>query len=178
MWSIVRQSARIGRPMTQPCRRTLCRPFWTAVGVQDVPNTGSVARDILAAERTFLAWARTGLGFVGAGSALAAAYHRNEDHSRSDNTKMDFSTSVARQVLPASALLIANGAFLLAFATRRYAAVLSALKRDMFPIDARGTLMAIVFTSVNTIASLAIVCSAESASRKANRDDFDRRSPR
>mgnify|MGYP001178986193 FL=1 len=35
-----------------------------------VPNTGSTARDHLANERTFLAWARTGLTFVGLGVAI------------------------------------------------------------------------------------------------------------
>ncbi|KAH7037454.1 uncharacterized protein B0I36DRAFT_314108 [Microdochium trichocladiopsis] len=33
-------------------------------------NTGSVARDHLASERTFLAWIRTGLGFVALGIAI------------------------------------------------------------------------------------------------------------
>ena len=33
-------------------------------------NTGSVARDHLASERTFLAWIRTGLGFVALGMAV------------------------------------------------------------------------------------------------------------
>ncbi|KKY19470.1 hypothetical protein UCDDS831_g05440 [Diplodia seriata] len=33
-------------------------------------NTGSVARDHLASERTFLAWLRTGLGFVALGIAI------------------------------------------------------------------------------------------------------------
>lgn len=74
---------------------------------QLVENSGSIARDILATERTFLAWARTGLGFVGAGSALFAAYHRHE-------------TVIQEDVVPACALLVANGTFLLAFATRRY----------------------------------------------------------
>ena len=35
-----------------------------------VPNSGSTARDHLANERTFLAWARTGLTFVGLGVAI------------------------------------------------------------------------------------------------------------
>lgn len=38
---------------------------------RDVINTGSTARDHLANERTFLAWARTGVGFVALGVALA-----------------------------------------------------------------------------------------------------------
>ncbi|KAB8337213.1 hypothetical protein FH972_021515 [Carpinus fangiana] len=33
-------------------------------------NTGSVARDHLASERTFLAWLRTGLGFIALGIAI------------------------------------------------------------------------------------------------------------
>lgn len=38
---------------------------------QPIANTGSVARDHLANERTFLSWTRTGLGFVALGVALA-----------------------------------------------------------------------------------------------------------
>ena len=37
----------------------------------DVLNTGSTARDHLANERTFLAWARTGVGFVALGVGLS-----------------------------------------------------------------------------------------------------------
>eukprot|EP00977_Amphora_coffeiformis_P008624 scaffold1953_cov176-Amphora_coffeaeformis.AAC.42 len=118
--------------------------FWS----EEVPNEGSVARDILATERTFLAWARTGLGFVGAGSALAAAYHRQDE---------DF----APNIWPAAALLIGNGAFLLVFATRRYYTVLEALRRNKFVINIYDTLMAVGFTSANTVASLAIVWRAE-----------------
>ena len=47
-----------------------------------IDNTGSIARDVLAAERTFLAWSRTGLGFCGAGSALLAAYHNNNNNNQ------------------------------------------------------------------------------------------------
>lgn len=38
----------------------------------NIPNTGSVARDHLANERTFLAWARTSLALCGFGIALEA----------------------------------------------------------------------------------------------------------
>ena len=37
---------------------------------EPVENAGSLARDQLANERTFLAWVRTGLGFVGVGVVL------------------------------------------------------------------------------------------------------------
>ena len=41
------------------------------LSAQPISNTGSVARDHLANERTFLSWTRTGLGFVALGVALA-----------------------------------------------------------------------------------------------------------
>jgi len=72
-----------------------------------VANSGSIARDILlAAERTFLAWSRTGLGFVGAGSAMFAAYHR---YATSKNDEERFYQQ--EHIYPASALLVSNGAF-------------------------------------------------------------------
>ena len=49
-----------------------------------VPNSGSTARDHLANERTFLAWARTGLGFMGAGTGLFTAYHLADNYTPED----------------------------------------------------------------------------------------------
>lgn len=43
---------------------------WTRYAAPLYKNTGSVARDHLASERTFLAWTRTGLGFVALGIAI------------------------------------------------------------------------------------------------------------
>lgn len=134
------------------------RFFWKN---EQVANEGSIARDILAAERTFLAWARTGLGFVGGGSALAAAYHRQEGHDPRGTAP----TSAA--IMPAAALLIGNGTFLLLFATRRYYTVLEALRRNKFLINTYDTLLAVAFTSVNTVASLVIVWRAEFFDEKA-----------
>ncbi|KAF7515624.1 hypothetical protein G7054_g14484 [Neopestalotiopsis clavispora] len=44
--------------------------FWSRFATPVYKNTGSVARDHLASERTFLAWIRTGLGFVALGIAV------------------------------------------------------------------------------------------------------------
>lgn len=54
--------------------------------------------------------ARTGLSFLGAGTALFTAYH---GHSRLEQ----------QDIAPACGLLVANGSFLLLFATRRYTVV-------------------------------------------------------
>lgn len=54
---------------------------WARKGVftgPSVKNSGSVARDHLANERTFLAWARTGMGFVGLGVAMDSLQRHNE----------------------------------------------------------------------------------------------------
>jgi len=44
--------------------------FFTRLRTPTFSNTGSTARDHLASERTFLAWVRTGLGFVALGIAI------------------------------------------------------------------------------------------------------------
>ncbi|KAJ1335701.1 putative membrane protein [Microdochium nivale] len=43
---------------------------WSRFAAPIYQNIGSVARDHLASERTFLAWIRTGLGFVALGIAI------------------------------------------------------------------------------------------------------------
>lgn len=140
-----------------------------------VANSGSIARDILAAERTFLAWSRTGLGFVGAGSAMFAAYHR---YATSKNDEERFYQQ--EHIYPASALLVSNGAFLLLFATRRYLRTIHWLMQDKFPVDTRGTLLAILVTATSTVTSLGLVLHSEynkrinSSSRSSSRQEQER----
>ena len=127
------------------------RNFWDGLKSKNLENTGSVARDLLAAERTFLAWGRTGLGFVGAGTALFAAYHQETSPEAGIRTDI---------VLPA-AILITNGTFLLLFATRRYITVSQAIQSNMFPLNTAGTLGAILGSGVGTVTSLALVLNTE-----------------
>lgn len=49
---------------------TLSMSFFSRFRTPVFKNTGSVARDHLASERTFLAWLRTGLGFIALGIAV------------------------------------------------------------------------------------------------------------
>ena len=160
----------------------------------NVPMTGSIARDLLATERTFLAWARTGLGFVGAGSAMFAAYHRNNNNNKNaatattDESKDSTATRTQQQqehssssfdlrmdiALP-SGILICNGAFLLLFATRRYMKVVNALQSSdkLFPIDTKGTLMAIIITAIGTITSLGLIVKTELSSSSSSSQQAD-----
>lgn len=54
-------------PSHEPVATMISRFFWKTPLYQ---NTGSTARDHLASERTFLAWIRTGLGFLALGIAI------------------------------------------------------------------------------------------------------------
>ena len=76
-------------------------------------NQGSLARDLLASERTFLAWTRTGLGFIGIGVALEkveafAAISPTLLHLENSRTKV------------AAGFLVASGSICTAHGTHRY----------------------------------------------------------
>lgn len=90
-----------------------------------LPNTGSVARDLLASERTFLAWTRTGLGFIALGVALEkvealAAISPTLLHLEDSRTKI------------AAGVLVGSGSVCIAHGTGRYFAVWRDIERGVF----------------------------------------------
>ncbi|KAF4616212.1 hypothetical protein G7Y89_g15195 [Cudoniella acicularis] len=95
-----------------------------------IANTGSVARDHLANERTFLSWTRTGLGFVALGVALA---------------KLDALEALAPGLkhehgdlkIP-SAALVASGTGCLSYGTTRYFVSMRLLKKGLFRPNIAG----------------------------------------
>ncbi|KAK5127273.1 hypothetical protein LTR08_004462 [Meristemomyces frigidus] len=98
-----------------------------------LPNTGSLARDLLASERTFLAWTRTGLGFIALGVALekvealatlAPALLQLEN----SNTKL------------AAGTLVASGSVCVVHGASRYFGVLRDLKGGVFRPNRFGVL--------------------------------------
>jgi len=100
-------------------------------------NTGSTARDHLASERTFLAWLRTGLGFVALGIAVERfsqfptdafiPSQVNESHNRRHGPKPNKATE---QVLVGSLLAIGTGS--VAYGSIRYFENLHLLQRGKF----------------------------------------------
>jgi uncharacterized membrane protein YidH (DUF202 family) len=111
-----------------------------------VENTGSVARDHLANERTFLAWARTGLGFLALGIGI--------DSMQSQQVSLKLN----KNNLQASALgCVGTGAGILVHATRRFYAVQRALLQGKFFLG-HGSIMGItVLTSCLTLGAVAIL---------------------
>merc|ERR1711862_115826 len=104
---------------------------------EEVDAMGSLARDHLANERTFLAWARTSLVFVGSGVGLHQFYQYAVPHGSTGDpeaTKNDqeHMYQLRTNVVAASSSLVCVGFGILSFANLRYFAVLNALNRGKF----------------------------------------------
>ncbi|TVY44080.1 hypothetical protein LSUB1_G000806 [Lachnellula subtilissima] len=95
-----------------------------------IANTGSVARDHLANERTFLSWTRTGLGFVALGVALAKL---NALEALAPALKHDHGDLKLQ-----SAALVGSGTGCLSYGTMRYFSSLRLLKKGLFRPNIAG----------------------------------------
>ncbi|KAI1851864.1 hypothetical protein JX266_002717 [Neoarthrinium moseri] len=102
-------------------------------------NTGSVARDHLASERTFLAWIRTGLGFVALGIAIERFSQLDLTellpvHQRAAETPEDrkrkHQDKVHSQILVGVLMGLGSGSIL--YGTGRYFSNLKLLERGEF----------------------------------------------
>ena len=117
----------------------------------ELKNTGSVARDLLASERTFLAWTRTGLGFIALGIALEkveafAAISPTLLRLENDNTKL------------AAGALVGVGSLTVGHGTLRYFSVLKSIQRGMFRPNVAGIgLMAVTSIAVSFSGTLLVM---------------------
>lgn len=104
----------------------------------NVPNTGSTARDHLANERTFLAWLRTGLSLLGVGLAFAK-----------------FGSGWTGML--SGALFVSLGAVFIAFSGWRYFEVREDLQRERFSISTGGVLLMLALTAVVAMGSTIVM---------------------
>ncbi|KAJ7653394.1 hypothetical protein B0H17DRAFT_897096, partial [Mycena rosella] len=119
-------------------------------------NCGSVARDHLASERTFLAYVRTSLAIVSAGNillinrtALAQLLTLSEGLKNQVFTHLKPFENYGRPLAVASILL---GLYVLLVGTSRYFAVQTALPRGMFPVARfRLGVIALVLAGIVTV---------------------------
>mmetsp|Transcript_26329 Transcript_26329/g.105371 ORF Transcript_26329/g.105371 Transcript_26329/m.105371 type:complete len:170 (-) Transcript_26329:787-1296(-) len=135
-----------------------------------VRNAGSEARDHLANERTFLAWARTGLGFVGFGTATFSAYHIADPTERGRDERH------AHRILPACGLFIVNGAGLVAYAVYRYFVNERAISTGVFVVSKRSTVLVLAATTGLTTAAL-VTLYDEEIGRPRRRNTMNRTPP-
>ncbi|KAK5111552.1 hypothetical protein LTR62_004848 [Meristemomyces frigidus] len=88
-------------------------------------NTGSLARDLLAGERTFLAWTRTGLGFI----ALGVALEKVEALAILSPTLLRLENSNTKL---AAGTLVGTGSLIVLHGTSRYFGMLKDLQEGCY----------------------------------------------
>lgn len=133
-----------------------------------LPNTGSLARDLLASERTFLAWSRTGLGFIALGVALEkvealAALSPALLHLENSRTKL------------AASILVGSGSLFVMHGAHRYFSALELLKQGKFRPNTGGVTMAAVVTIGIAFAGAAVVMEGgeKGDSRRGGREKME-----
>ncbi|KAJ7460595.1 hypothetical protein FB451DRAFT_1405154 [Mycena latifolia] len=108
-------------------------------------NSGSVARDHLASERTFLAYVRTSLVVASTGVALVQLFTISSNTTT--NNELSFIPTTRRiqaWARPLGATMVCFGLVILATGTTRYFRIQSALTKGMFPV-ARITAAGVTF---------------------------------
>ncbi|KAF7308687.1 DUF202 domain-containing protein [Mycena chlorophos] len=102
-------------------------------------NSGSVARDHLASERTFLAYVRTSLAIASTGVALVQLF----SIASSSNNMTSPSSRIQTLSRPLGATMVCMGMIVLAIGTGRYFSIQRALVDGAFPV-ARWTVSLIL----------------------------------
>ena len=131
-----------------------------------LPNTGSVARDLLASERTFLAWARTGLGFI----ALGVALEKVEAFAALSPTLLHLSNSRTKL---AAGVLVASGSLCVGHGTVRYFSTLRLIQEGKFRPNTGGvTLMAVTCIGIAVAGSLLVLENEQEQAREKEREEL------
>ncbi|KAF2644072.1 hypothetical protein P280DRAFT_392734 [Massarina eburnea CBS 473.64] len=132
------------------------RAFLEKYGSVELENKGSVARDHLALERTFLAWLRTSLSFASIGIAVTQLFRLNTTISSSPSTPSPES-HLRHLGKPLGATFIAISILILLIGFHRYFEAQHYVIRGKFPAS-RGSVMLVSFVAgALMVASLVVI---------------------
>ncbi|KAK4190558.1 hypothetical protein QBC35DRAFT_74378 [Podospora australis] len=125
----------------------------------ELENKGSVARDHLALERTFLAWLRTSLAFASIGIAITQLFRLNTSLADDEHQ----SNTLRHLGKPLGATFLAISILILFLGYNRYLESQEWVIKGKFPAS-RGTILLVTFIAFAvTVASLIVVVAVQSS---------------
>ncbi|KAI1103335.1 hypothetical protein F4804DRAFT_333425 [Jackrogersella minutella] len=111
--------------------------YFGALWSVELENKGSVARDHLALERTFLAWLRTSLSFASIGIAITQLFRLNTSIDDEDDPRFETTRRIGK---PLGATFIGISILILLLGYRRYYQGQQWVIKGKFPAS-RGTII-------------------------------------
>ncbi|KAM0462555.1 hypothetical protein ACHAPV_004033 [Trichoderma viride] len=144
-----------------PAKAKSSKPSWTKETFRkfqslELENKGSVARDHLALERTFLAWLRTSLAFASIGVAVTQLFRLNTDSASANRVDFDH-TKLQKMGRPLGATFLVISIVTLLLGCKRYFHAQEWILKGKFPAS-RGTILVMSFVALALmILSLVVV---------------------
>lgn len=126
-------------------------------------NKGSVARDHMANERTFLAWLRTSLAFITLGIGITQLFRLEKPNSKIKTTNSLISLEnsnndiILKAGKPLGSIFIILGIITLIFGMNRYFQVQFFLTKDYYPATRLSIFLLITVILTIVITTFAIV---------------------